>query len=241
MSDLNRITSKDRAGMYRLTRNGVSKALASVKPTYAGMQQLLGPNGDAWQEYLEDGIARFTSTASKKFALLVDLGFIIVPDDHVSETYLTRFKKHHQDGKKKTFLAYNNAITDANFGHPTYILSSGDTLRVSVFHQIVSSSTTCEERMDYLRSQKMDTYTGAQGLAMVFDQKRDLLPKGNWLTSLDEKNHLPSLDGYHRVPQVVAHSGVAFYLGVGYLEEVLNEAQNFLGFSKVKKPHAPNP
>jgi hypothetical protein len=62
-------------------------------------------------------------------------------------------------------------------------------------------------------------HTGAQGASLVYQQKKDLLPKGYWYCSFDEKSRLwKDADGRRRVPFVYAHSGGDFGFRLGYFE-----------------------
>lgn len=76
-----------------------------------------------------------------KFALLVDLGIITVPDDYDHKTALKTFGKKN----RKKFYYYEEAITDQNFPNPTRILKPGDKLRVRVFQQIVGGTRPLRE------------------------------------------------------------------------------------------------
>ena len=164
----------------------------------------------------------------EKFEMLVDLGVITVPDDYVHGTCLGTFFK--ENGKK--LYDFNKNITDTNFPNPSRILKPGDKLRVRVFHQIVSGSTTSKERMDFLEKQERNVYTGAQGVSLVFEQKRDLLPKGKWYASFDEADRLwKDFDGYHRVPGVGADSDGGFDVLLGDLEFDWDDNNAFFSFS----------
>lgn len=161
---------------------------------------------------------------AEKFALLVDLGIITVPDDYVHDKRLTTFGKQN----RKKFYCYNDEITDKNFPNPTRVLKPGDKLRVRALKQVVGGMTTSEERMAFLATQKA-IHTGAQGASLVFDQKRDQLPKGKWYASFDEKDRLwADADGDHRVPFVDCDSGGAFEFDLGRFEGVWNDDGAFL-------------
>lgn len=130
------------------------------------------------------------------FELLVDLGVIVVPDDYDHATRLAMFKERYYD----EFCNYSDAITDENFGNPSRILKAGDRLRVRAFRQVVDS-TSPEDRLAFLATRDA-VLTGAQGASLVLEQKRDELPRGKWCTSMDEEDHLPFVEGHHRVPDV---------------------------------------
>ncbi len=199
---------------------------------------------DQWERFnnlsTDDREARFgdwkkpESTApakpTEKFALLVDLGIITVPDDYVHEKRLTTFGKQN----RKKFYYYNDEITDKNFQNPTRVLKPGDKFRVRAFKQVVGGTTTSEERMAFLVTQKA-IHTGAQGASLVFEQKRDQLPKGKWYASFDEKERLwADADGNHRVPGVSCDSDGGFRFDLGYFERVWRGVNAFLCFCDVE-------
>ena len=152
---------------------------------------------------------------TEKFALLVDLGVITVPDDYVHAKRLDSFKVWN---KKKFEWGYNKNLVDANFPNPSRILKPGDKLRVRVWQQVVGGMTTSEERMAFLATQKA-IHTGAQGASLVLEQKCNQLPKGKWYVSFDEKERLwRNTDGHHRVPYVDRYSVDDFRFYLGYFE-----------------------
>jgi hypothetical protein len=151
------------------------------------------------------------SIIDKRFELFADLGIITVPENYVHGEQLDSMNRDE-------FYSFNEAITDKNFSNPSRILKPGDKLWVRAFKQVVPGNTTSEDRMDFL-SKMNAIHTGAQGASLVCQQKRNLLPKGYWYCSFDEKDHLwKDSDGSHRVPFVAAHSDGAFKFGLGYFE-----------------------
>ncbi len=163
---------------------------------------------------------------TEKFALLADLGIITVPDDYVHEEWLTTFGKQN----RKKFYSYNDEITNKNFPNPTRVLKPGDKLRVRAFKQVVDGTTTSEERMAFLATQKA-VHTGAQGASLVFDQKRDQLPKGKWYASFDEKDRLwADAGGCHGVPGVHCSSVGGFGFDLGDFGDVWSGGVAFLCF-----------
>jgi hypothetical protein len=164
--------------------------------------------------------------STEKFALFVDLGIITVPDDYVHENRLKTFN----DRNCKMFCHYNDSITDLNFPNPTRVMKPGDKLRVCAFKQVVGERSTSEERMVFLDTQKAD-YVGAQGLSLLLEQKRHLLPKGKryksynpafvgkWYTSFDQSDRLwKDDDGDHRVPKVICYSDGTYEFNLGKFE-----------------------
>jgi len=150
------------------------------------------------------------------FELFVDLGIITVPDDYVHNTRLASFEKEN----RKKFYSWNDDITDENFSKATVQLKPGQKLHVKVFRQTTSGSTTSEERLAFLKTQNV-VLTGAQGVSLVFEQKREDLPKGYWYVSFDEKEALwKDAYGSHRVPHVSRYSDGGWRFSLGCFEGV---------------------
>lgn len=149
-----------------------------------------------------------------KFDIFVDIGIITVPDNYDHATQLDRFMKENCE----EFYSVNDNIKDKNFPNPSRVLKPGDKLRIRAFKQVVPGRTTSEERMAFLVTQKA-VYTGAQGASLVFEQKRDQLPKGKWYASMDKKENLwEDADGVHRVPGVGRGSDGDFHWRLGFFE-----------------------
>ena len=166
---------------------------------------------------------------TEKFALLVDLGIITVPDGDPA-TWLDPFRAKYQNDEIKSFYYYNNGITDVNFPNPSRILKSGDRLWVCAFHQVAPGTTTSKERLAFLKTQNA-VFTGAQGAALVWEQKRYLLPRGKWYTSFDERERLwKDADGSHRVPYLNADSDGDFHFNLGNFESAWSGNRAFLCF-----------
>lgn len=153
-------------------------------------------------------------TSLEKFGLFVDLGIITVPDDYVYDIRLDSFGKKNRE----KFYYYNENITDKNFSKATVQLTPGRKLRVKIFKQVVPGTTTSEERMAFLKSQNA-VLTGAQGASLVFEQKRDELPRGYWYASFDERDALwKDAGGGRRVPGLDRYSGGGGGFDLGFFE-----------------------
>lgn len=211
----------------------MNKMLSEALQDFTGllnqlMKNLLGSDAEMWGKEFKKFLRKEPcwGTPTEKFALLADLGMIIVPDDYDPKNRLTLFGKEN----RKKFYYYNDDITDANFPNPTRVLKPGDKLRVRVFEQTVKGNTTSEERMAFLATQKA-VHTGAQGASLVFEQKRDQLPKGKWYCSFDEKDRLwKDADGRRRVPFVGAYSGGDFRFCLGCFRDGWDGAHCLLCF-----------
>ena len=146
-----------------------------------------------------------------KFYLLIDLGTIIVPDDYVAGKELATLNQ-------KDFYYFNENLIDKNFANPSRVLKPGDKFSVKAYKQNVSRSTTSQERLDFLATQKA-VLLGAQGGSIVYKQKRNELPKGYWYASFDKKDNLwKDSDGDHRVPLLYAYTDGDFKFDLGSFE-----------------------
>ncbi len=131
----------------------------------------------------------------KQFQLLADFGVIEAPTDYDHITCLARFREKYL----KEFWYYAQSdIVDAKFPNPSRILKSGDRLHVRIYQQVNGdpTKTTPGERMAFLAREKQDVYVGAQGVTLVYEQKKaDFLP-GYFYVSYDKKENL--WEGYSR-------------------------------------------
>jgi hypothetical protein len=151
---------------------------------------------------------------------------ILVPADYDHSKALARFAK----ADKKKCYYFNPDISDKNFSNPSRVLKAGDRLRMQAFEQIVPGTTTSDERLDFQRALPGNVFVGAQGLPFIFKMRAEL-PKGKWYSSFDEKERLPVLEGYHRVPHVNAYSDGVFGAFLGDFEKVWYQDRAFFCFS----------
>ncbi len=142
-----------------------------------------------------------------RFSLLKTIE-IMVPADYDHATRLDTFRRKHG----KEFYYYNSSLTDENFDKATTRLVPGQKLKVKVFQ--ITKSVSSEDCLNFLKSQNA-ILAGAQGASLAYEQGKDQLAKGRWYVSFDEKDTLPRLDGYHRVPYVGANSDGDFKFGLG--------------------------
>lgn len=159
-----------------------------------------------------------------KFSLFVDLGTIVVPDDYVHEKELGSLDSND-------FYYFNPDIKDENFPNPSRILKPGDKLWVRVFKQCSSTETTSVERMDFLAKKRNYVHTGAQGISLVYKQKRNELPKGYWYLSFDKKERLcKGSEDYRNLPRLLTYSDGRFKFNLGGLEFPWGPRALFLSF-----------
>lgn len=165
------------------------------------------------------------------FTLLIDLGIITVPEGYVHDNRLFTFKRRYQTKEKLAFWIYDENITDANFRATTELVA-GERLSVRVFVQLPGSNTTSEERLAFLARQGA-IHTNAQGLSLVWEQKRDQLPKGYSYTSLDEvhalfKENPKDRHSDHGVPAIHAYDEGAFSFRLSVFEGIWFDTSAFL-------------
>lgn len=162
----------------------------------------------------------------KKYGLLVDFGILTVPEGYDPAAHLELFQKNH----RIELQGYNCEINDVNFSNPSRILSPGDRLWVRGHKQVVPGTTTPDECLAFLAGLNSH-YTGAQGAILVYEQKRDQLPRGFRYLSLDEKNRLwKDAISSRRVPEIDVgwHGEYCIYLS--YFEEMCSTNAVILSF-----------
>ena len=139
---------------------------------------------------------------------------IEVPANYNQATRLDSFKKEN----KKKFYSYNDDITDKNFSQVSTVLKSCQKMLVKVFEIKSGEVVNSQSCVGFLKTNNA-LFTGAQGASLVWEQKREELPKGKWYASFDEKDKLwKDADGYHRVPSVDAYGDGGFGFDLGYVE-----------------------
>ena len=192
------------------------------------IQKIINSENNKMAELMYASIIEKKVEPTEKFTLLADLGTITVPKNYVHGKQLGSLNR-------KEFYYFDNDITDKNFSNPSHILKPSEKLWVRAFKQVVPGSTTSEERMDFL-SKMNAIHTGAQGASLVYQQKKDLLPKGYWYCSFDEKDRLwKDAGGNHRVPDVNAYTDGDFKFCLGYFEKPWNDYLVVLVFCDKKE------
>jgi hypothetical protein len=167
---------------------------------------------------------------AKEFAVFADIGIITVPDDYVHESRLTTFEMEEY----LDMNLHNTDISDANFQNPSRILKPGDRLHVRALAQVAGESASSDECMVFL-SRLGAVYPGAQGASLVFEQKRQQLPKGRWYTSLDRKEYLWNAHARgHGVPCIIARGEGGFDFRLARYEDGLGAHTAILCFTEVE-------
>lgn len=186
---LDHLDSKD--GIQAVLAQGDVLTNAIVDVTIATMRTLINPPDPRYEH-------------------LIDLGEIVVPANYQHATYLAKFRK----GNKEKFYYFNDAAIDRNYANASTKLMPGRRLQVDAY--CIKTRVTSVDNLAFLASQG-SVLTGAQGAALVFEQKRSLLPKERWYVSFDEREALwKDAGGRHRVPYVNASSDGDFSFDLGY-------------------------
>ncbi len=132
---------------------------------------------------------------------------VTVPKDYNHGTQLGTLKKEE-------FYYFNDAITDRNFRNATQKLVPGKTYTAKLFS--IKKTVTSLDCLGLYKAVGA-ILTGAQGMSLVYQLKKDELPKGKWTVSFDQKDALwQGSDGDHRVPYVYADSGGDFWFSLGF-------------------------
>ena len=162
--------------------------------------------------HLQNAIeGKFSTDIDPRFEFLGESS-LTVPEGHKPKEQLKIFKEKYG----KNFSYYNDDITDQNFPNPTHELIPGKTYKVKKFGIKKGKSISSEDGLALLKSQNA-YLVGAQGASVVYQLKRDELPKGKFYISFDEKDALlADTGGRHRVPRVRHNGDGDFGFDLGY-------------------------
>lgn len=185
------ISSGQRKTMRSFMYGTVDKAAAELGLTRRSYQNLLGH--PALQAKMTE-LVRECSGIDPRYEFLADLGEILVPDGYDHDTYLDRFIAENG----RAFHDLDDGLNSENFAKATVKLAAGRRLNVECWH--IKTRVTSEDNLRFLVAQG-SVLAGANGAALVFEQKRNLLPKNCWHVSFDEKDALwKGSSSRHQVP-----------------------------------------
>ncbi len=199
------VTSRDPKGLHYIQKCEAVYNKAGLDEDRA---QLLNEHPDFAKELAH--LIEKCSQQDNRFELITSFE-VTVPADYVHDTRLTTFGK----ANRKKFYYYNPELTDANFAK-TPALVPGKKFLVKAFQ--INGTPSSEDCLTQLRRVKA-TLTGAQGASLAYEQAKDKLPVSRWSLSFDEKDNLPFVDGYHRVPHVYRDSDGDFKFYLDYFED----------------------
>lgn len=122
---------------------------------------------------------------------------VTVPADYSHGTQIEDSKKKAQKDKVILF-GYDSFFTNKNFEGETTKLLPGETFIIKIFP--ITEQATSQQCLAFLKNQK-SLYFGLHGLTVVFDLKKDKLPKDKWIISFSPKDELlVDASGSHVVP-----------------------------------------
>jgi hypothetical protein len=173
----------------------------------------------------------YTSTPSleDRFGQIGQPIILTVPADYNHTTWLKTFsEKNHAE-----LDWYHPGITDANFSHVTTKLVPGQKFVVKIF-RVRTVEASSKHALAFLR-RKNAVLVGAQGLALLFDQAKDRLPKGLGYVSLDKKGALwKGYHGYRVMPYMVVRRDGSFSFCLGRFKGTWGEEDALLCFCNEK-------
>ena len=140
---------------------------------------------------------------------LIEIFPVTVPEGYDHVTRLATFASAH----RQEFYSYHDDLTDQSFAKATTKLVAGRKFQVKAFQ--IKGRVTSEDCLTFVKSQK-GVLVGAQGASLAYEQGKDKLPVNRRSISFDEKDSLPVLGGFHRVPKVRRDSDGDFGFGLGY-------------------------
>lgn len=152
------------------------------------------------------------------FMLLEEFKLVIPPEyDHKNRLRLFRSES------EKEFYSYDPEITDENFGHTEAQMSPGELIIVKKF--AIKEVCSPEECLEFLKGQHDVVFAGGpHALAIVWEQKREALPKGKWTVSLQNKEGLlKGRNGDLRFPLLYRFSGGGERFDLGSFDGNLGE------------------
>lgn len=124
------------------------------------------------------------------------MGYLYVPENYQHETCLGDVRGRHSH----QLQSFNKFITDELCGRVSRVLKPGDRLYVSLFRNRVRRVFDVDDGLAVLASQGA-VFPGAQGLALLSEQKVRRFPIGYDCVSIDQIQRLPvDLEGHWRVP-----------------------------------------
>jgi hypothetical protein len=180
-------------------------------------------NKDEGQEIISNGgtlqleakpILKKLAIADKRIGAAIAEFKLTVPADYDHDTQIDQSRQKAK--KEKTTYYYNDALTSKNFANATNKLEPGKTYNVEIFPILAAISS--EDCLAFLRKQNA-ILAGGQGATLLYDLHKDLLPKGKWHISFDEKKALwKDADGILRVPFVYALADGDFQFFLGHFD-----------------------
>jgi hypothetical protein len=106
---------------------------------------------------------------------------VLVPTGYSHKNQLAGFKN------SVSFSHYCKDITDQNFDKVSVQLKPGQNLEVEIYH--IEEFVPSQRCLDFVKSND-GIFVGAQGLSLIFQQKKEKFPVGGAVISFDEKRNI---------------------------------------------------
>jgi len=154
--------------------------------------------------------AQINEQAIAEFGITVPAGY-----DH--DTQIEMSKEKAKKDKVK-FFGYDSFFTNDNFRKEEPKLLPGETFIVKIFS--ITGPASNQQYLSFLNRQKA-VFFGLHGLTLVFDLKKDQLPKDKWIIVFGPKDGLSadkSNNGDHVVPYINTSSDGDYAFEKSYFE-----------------------
>jgi hypothetical protein len=159
--------------------------------------------------FVERSNAQFGDKPIVQFEITVPAGY-----NHDTQIDVSKKIAH----KEKTVYGYDPCFTSENFSLEKAKLLPGEIFIVKIFS--ITEMVTSQQCLSFLKNQKA-VYFGLHGLTLVFDLKKDALPKDKWIVSFSPKDELfvdVTSSGNHAVPYIYASKDGDYGFEKSYFE-----------------------
>lgn len=181
---------------------------------------------------LKDAFAPKLEDKTEKFSLMLEFK-ITIPADYQHTGHLNRFYKNNN----KDFYFYNDDITDEKFGTVSHELIPGKTYLVKIWLINEDMRVSSAEILSLLVANNA-YLTGAHGVSILWQEKKDELPKRKWYIGMDKKENLPLAYGYALVPNIHCYSDGDFRFNLGRFEYDWDGGYCVIGFCDCEESEA---
>lgn len=151
---------------------------------------------------------------------------VVVPDGYNHGTVIADLHREHHN----EFYRWDDASNDFNYANPSNVLTPGHRFKVKMFAVKCEQVVSAGDCLKVLAAYK-GVLTGAQGAALAYQQGKSYMSyKYKGFVSFDKKDNLPVLNGYHRVPNVLADTDGSFCWGLDHFDDDWYESSVLLCF-----------
>lgn len=140
-----------------------------------------------------------------KFKVLIDLGIFSLPDNYVDKNCMAIFrKKYHKE------VSISGLFSDENMKESSGIkLKPGDRFHVLIYKFVSPCILISSDDIRSFLQQNSAFLLDAKGIAIVYDQKKDLIPKnGDYYYSFGKSCYLPSWLNFQGNKFVISYQSI---------------------------------